>query len=943
MDNFLTIIAKRIYKNHKSYLNDICIVFPNNRAALFFNKHLIQITDQIIWKPKYTTINNFIFETSNYTLADDLSLVFDLYKVYKKIMNSHESFDSFYFWGKMILNDFNDIDKNSLNAKDIYTNLRDIHEIENIFDFLNENQKQAITKFWQNFENNKDSEQKKQFKSIWDNLYNIYVEFNKVIKQKKAVYEGVIYKEIYDKIKNYENLNLKYKKVIFVGLNALNNTEFKLLEYFNKQKKAEFYWDIDKYYINNKLFEAGYFIRENAKILTPEIPFSNDIFDNFKKTKNIDVYSVPSNTGQTKILTNILQKLIDKNNFIEEQTAIILADEELLVPVLNSIPHFINNVNVTMGYPLKNTQSLGLINNLLKLWKETKNENSENVFYYKNILSVLHHNLLHNINTPQINELKKYLLDNNKIYLKSSEINLSAKLFKLIFDNKISGNKIISKLITVIQTLLELNNNDQNLQYENKIEKEILYNIYLNLNRLNDIIETEKLEFKNFKTYISLINTVLSSISAPFTGEPLKGLQIMGILETRALDFKNIIILSLNEGILPKVSAASSFIPYNLRKGYGLPTIENQDAIFSYYFYRLIQRAENISLVYNNEQTYTNTGEASRFIKQLQYESNKKIIFFNAQNNIAIDASNKIEIPKTDNVKNILNEYFTITGKYLSPSAINTYLDCSLKFYFRYVAKIKEPDEIVENIDSALFGTIFHKSMELIYNPFLNKLVNKSDIKKIISQKTYINSINKAFADENIKIEKQALITHEIIKENVLQILQKDIEYTPFTILHLEKDFKKQIEINFDNKNQKITVKGNIDRIDKIQDKTRIIDYKTGKAKQKTKQISDLFDTIIDERPKAIMQTMIYAMAYKAETSNNNIYPCVYQIKQLFDKNFSYQLFLDKQILRYNDYQNEFENELKSTINRIFDPTQNFKQTDNKKHCEYCEYKKICY
>lgn len=417
----------------------------------------------------------------------------------------------------------------------------------------------------------------------------------------------------------------------------------------------------------------------------------------------------------------------------------------------------------------------------------------------------------------------------------------------------------------------------------------------------------------------------------------------MGILETRVLDFENVIILSSNEGVLPKISVASSFIPYNLRKGFGLPTIENQDSIFSYYFYRLIQRAKNISLVYNSEQSYTNTGEVSRFVKQLEYESGKQINYYNVENNISYDKKNKISVAKNQAVINVLNEYFTNNQKYLSPSAINTYLDCELKFYFNYVSKLKEPKEFIEEIDSATFGTLFHKSMELIYNPFLNKIVSKDDITEIIKSKSFIINIKTAFENEKIKIQKQAVITFEVIKENVLQTLQKDLVYAPFKILNLEKDFKKIIDVNFNNSTKQIVIKGNIDRVDEQNGLIRIIDYKTGKAEQKTPDILSLFDSEIEKRPKAIFQTMIYAMAYKSEKKSTNIIPSVYQIKELYKEDFDYRLFIDKDVLLFDNYEKEFIEVLKNTINKIFDTKNAFKQTSITSNCKYCNYKNFCY
>ena len=939
MNNFLYFIAKQIYDENSNNLNNICIVFPNNRAALFFNKYLIQIADKTVWTPKYTTINNFISDLSDYTLGDDISLIFELYKVYKKNLSSVESFDSFYYLGKMILNDFNDIDKNYLSAKDIYKNLKDIKEIENYFDYLTEDQKQVINKFWINFYKNKDSDQKSNFASIWGKLYNIYDDFNKVVKNKGEVYEGVIYKQLYDKIVSNSNLEINYEKIIFVGLNALNVTEQKLLDYLQKKNKAQFYWDADKYYFENEIFEAGNFIRENSKKFTPKLPLTDSIFNNFSKDKNIDVYSVSSNTGQSKIIGNILTKLAN-DKFDEENTAIVLADEELLIPVLNSIPNFIKNINITMGYPIKNTQSIGLVTNILKLWKESKLEDNERVFYYKNILSVLNHNLLKS-NSTEINNFNDYIIDNNLIYIKSSNINFKSEALKFVFNNDLNNTELISNLILFIKNLLETIY--QNNETTNKIEKEILFNIYFTLNRLNEVIEKEKFKFDKIQTYISLINSVLNGLSIPFEGEPLRGIQVMGILETRVLDFENVIILSSNEGVLPKISVASSFIPYNLRKGFGLPTIENQDSIFSYYFYRLIQRAKNISLVYNSEQSYTNTGEVSRFVKQLEYESGKQINYYNVENNISYDKKNKISVAKNQVVINILNEYFTNNQKYLSPSAINTYLDCELKFYFNYVSKLKEPKEFIEEIDSATFGTLFHKSMELIYNPFLNKIVSKDDITEIIKSKAFIINIKTAFENEKIKIQKQAVITFEVIKENVLQTLQKDLVYAPFKILNLEKDFKKIIDLNFNNSTKQIVIKGNIDRVDEQNGLIRIIDYKTGKAEQKTPDILSLFDSEIEKRPKAIFQTMIYAMAYKSEKKSTNIIPSVYQIKELYKEDFDYRLFIDKDVLLFDNYEKEFIEVLKNTINKIFDPKNAFKQTSITSNCKYCNYKNFCY
>ena len=951
MKEFLKSVAEDIYLKHSNNLDNICVIFPNQRAGVYFSKFLIETAKSPIFKPKTLTISDIFSNSSYLSLADDIYLIYQLYKIYKSVLSSNDSFDAFYFWGEMLLNDFRDIDKELVNTEDLFKNLKSIKEIENIFDYLSSEQKEVIKQFWSKFNDNKDSNQKKVFVSVWDSLNLIYNKFTSELKSKNIAYEGMLYRELANKIDNNIALDIDCKKIIFVGLNALNKVEQKLLFELKKTYNAEFYWDYDNYYINKSFFEASIFINQNIKKFGSVFDKSEKgIYNNFEADKAINVFSVTSNIGQTKLINNILEKIKSeaKNDFDENEIAIILADEQLLIPTLNSLPQYINNVNITMGYPLKFTPILSLIDNIILLWKNSRSKSSEDkTFYYKDVLRITSHQIISIFETTETKAKIGELIAKNTINIPHNYFNELSTILKTIFTGISQSNsysEYITNIISEIIKQVDVYNNENNDAL--KIEKEYLFNLYTKINILSDIIEKEKIVFEKTETYFYVLKSILQNIAVPFTGEPLLGLQVMGILETRVLDFKNLIFISVNEGILPKVSVSSSFIPYNLRKGFGLPTIENQDAIYAYYFYRLIQRAENINIIYNAEQNENSTGEISRYIKQLEYESKHNIIFNDVNFNISSQDSGNISIEKNRDIITTLKNYYEEKTRTLSPSALNTYIDCSLKFYYKYIANIKEPKEIIENVDAAIFGTILHKSLELVYKLFEKENISKEIINKIIKSKTYIEDIRTAFSLSNINIEKQNILSFEIIKKNVLQVLEKDKEYTPFIILGLEKTYEKEINFKLEDTNKSVLLKGNIDRLDQIEDSIRVIDYKTGKAEMAIEDIPDIFDSEKEKRANAVLQTMFYSYVFDNK-NNNELIPSVYQIKKIYSKDFNYKLSIKdgKKKLAINDfslYKKEFELLLANKISDIFNPKINFEQTKNDKHCEYCEFSDLC-
>ena len=951
MNGFLYSVTDFLYKKYKQNISDFTIVFPNRRAGVFFSKYLSEISNKTMWMPQIFTINELVQKLSNLQLADKLSLTFELYKSYKSIYKTSENFDDFYFWGEMLLNDFDDVDKYLIDTDDMFQNLSAIKDLDYNFDYLSEEQIKTLKQFLKNFDQGQTSDKKESFVKIWNVLNPIYKDFKNNLKEKSIAYEGMIYRQVVDEIKN-DTIELDFKKIIFVGFNALNKCEEELFKYLKNNKLAEFYWDYDNYYTKiNKKHEAGLFLRNNInKFKNDDFNFN---FDNLNSKKNIQYISTPSDVAQTKLVSQILKN----NNFDINKTAIVLADENLLVPLLFSLPKEISDINVTMGYPLKNTPVYSLIKHIINLQKNAKiDKNSNILFYHRDISNILNHQY---INYDEQKD-EENIIDKRKVYREINNLKnpLLAKIFVKIDELSDFSNYITDVLFEVFQSITNENQDKNSLN----LDIEYIYHIFIAVKRLNEIIVSEKIDLK-IETYFKLFDKVIQSLSVPFTGEPLAGLQIMGVLETRALDFENIIILSMNEGVLPKSGISSSFIPYNIRRGFGLPTVENQDAIYAYYFYRLIQRAKNIFMIYSTQSDGITANEKSRFLYQLKYEHNFNIVEKNLTFEIGVYKPKEIVINKSHEIINKLNRYLSDgeERKSFSPSALNVYKSCSLKFYFKYIAELKPTDDVVEEIDAMHFGSITHEAMHLLYQDFTDKkiLVTKDEINQIIKNETVINNaIKKAFntqyykvkEDDAVEINGKDLLIFEIIKQYVSKILETDKnKFVPFSILDLEKSVNFRFPVVINDEKKYVNLYGKIDRIDQINNSIRIIDYKTGTEHNSFYDIEEIFDNEKSSKTHEIFQILMYSMLYEKNFKPNiNIEPCLFYIKNIYNKNFNINITQkqNKKIVNminsYNLVSDEFESKLSELIVNIFDEHNNFEQTDDINRCEYCEYANIC-
>ena len=953
MKPFLKSVAEYLTSNFSDSLHELAVVFPNKRARLFFNQYLSELTSTPIFAPEYFTISEYMQELSGKPIADQLTLLFELYHVYTDITKSEESFDNFLFYCEMLLADFDDIDKYMVNAEMLFTNLSDLKELDNYIEYLTEAQIDAIRRFWDTFNNNQESNEKEKFGNLWRVLHKIYTEFNESLDKHGICYEGKAYRKAIEDLENTPK-EAPGKYVVFVGFNALNICEKRLFKYLQKQGKAIFFWDFDNYYHNEvENHEADYFLNDFIHEFSPPESFS---FDSkiINPDKEIKIYNIPSTTGQAKALELALEQLPSewKNNPVK--TTIALADESLLMPVLNSLPENVNEVNISMGYPIKETQIFSLCRILLDMQKNKRqSHNGNESFYHSDVSKVLQHGLLKPIYEKNNSKLEEEITKSNMVYIKSQKLDQLSTPFKQIFKKGIDAENFTSYLIEILELLPGIT--EQVKSKNNLVEYESAYRTITQLRRINDILAETQVQY-SFKSLIRLVEKLLQGTTVPFTGEPLSGLQIMGILETRTLDFDNLIILSMNEGVFPKSGHVPSLVPYTLRKGFDMPTVEHQDAIFAYYFYRLLHRSKNVLLFYSSSTTDMKSGEPSRYIQQLIFE--KKIHTKPETLGYKIYPLDKKDIKvqrSKESVDILFNTYTGKDARTLSPSALNTYLNCNLRFYYRYIAQIPEPESILEEVEANVFGSILHKAMELLYNQFGESLINDVDLVKLKKNKQKIQeALYQAFWEEylapgqtypgmeNIELLGKNILIFEVIFKYLINIINYDLKLTPFQIKSLEQ--KQYYDFVIDN-NKTVAIGGIIDRLDSQNGKLRVIDYKTGKLKEGFKSIEDLFYESATKRNDAAFQAILYALIL-SKKGNHNITPGLYFVRDINRSDYDYKLKIGSRqkstIEDISNYLSEFEEHLSYVIRNIFSQEGYYNQTEDEKYCSYCPYKNIC-
>lgn len=962
MKPFLYQVATLFYQQYGAEIHRLAFVFPNRRAGLFFQKYLSEISERPLFSPSILTINDLFMQLSGMHPADKIQMLFRLYELYKQRSGSSESFDEFIYWGEMLLNDFDDIDKYMVDARMLFRNVSDLKSLDDDFNYLSPEQVQAIRSFWSSFYPKGDSPNQQHFLELWEILYDLYAGLRTSLVKDGCGYDGMIFREVVEQLEKEPMSDFPFDQVVFVGLNALSVSEERLLLALQKKGVADFYWDYVGPWVTDPDNKASFFLERNLRLFPSrmELPATEPV------QAEIRVMGVPSAIGQAKQVYPILQALADEQQLTDEsalRTAIVLPDEHLLVPVLNAIPEAIQHINVTMGYPLAGTPVAALMEYILTLQKNIRYIDRVPVFYFRDVLPILNHQYVMAAAPEEVSQLVKDMTAGNRIYVHAADLNRH-ELLSILFTPVQNTEELSDYLIHVLEALNAcLRNNRPNPDDEEMIsnstqttadiEQEFIFHYFATVNRMKEVMREAKIEMR-LDTYFRLLKRMTDLITIPFEGEPLSGLQVMGVLETRALDFDRLIILSMNEGIFPLKKAANSFIPYNLRRGFGMPTYEHQDSVWAYHFYRLIRRAKQVTLLYDTRTTGLQTGEVSRFVHQLRYHYQYPLIDELVVYDVASSAVPPISVQKTAEVEKLLSDFLSGGPRALSASAINTYLDCPLKFYFSVLEQIQEEDEITETVERDVFGSILHKVMEDLYAPFKGKLVT-ADLLKLLrkDQPLLTGTIARAFAELFFKspvvrpLEGENFLTGEMIRKYAEMILEQDARFTPFHYIESEKKVRATIALS---DKRVVQLKGFIDRVDSLDRVLRIVDYKTGSGKLEFESVEGLFDKEAKDRPKAVMQVFLYAWMYQQlpEYTGMPIQPAIYYLRTLFQRSFNPVVEQKKgrgkadKVNSFQDFASDFEGKLRQCLDEIFNLDIPFTQTETGKACAYCSFRGLC-
>jgi CRISPR/Cas system-associated exonuclease Cas4 (RecB family) len=954
MKSFLEYVAADLLQKYGTNLSRIAVVFPNKRAALFLNEHLARLADKPLWSPAYITISDLFRSHSQRQVADPIQLVCELHQCFTECTGIDETLDHFYGWGQLLLSDFDDLDKNMASAEHVFANLRDIHEYDDT-SYLSEEQRTILRQFFSNFSEEHNSELKRRFLQLWSHIFDIYQSFNDKLLAQGLAYEGALYREVAE----CEETDFEYDTYLFIGFNMLQQVEQTLFRRMKKEGRARFYWDYDHYYLNSN--EAGYFIAQYLSDFPNELDNHEDaIYNNFTQKKTITYISAPTENIQARYISTWLRQ---ENRIADNRrTAVVLCNENLLQTAIHCIPTEVEKVNITTGYPLSQTPVTSFVNLLIAL--QTNGYVTETGHYrLRHVNLVLRHPYSHYLSTA-VNSLYNELNSQKIYYPNVAQLSKDDGLTLLFsMEHAISTQQFNSILLLWLMSVVRLTAKaiSKDEVELSPLTQESLFRMYTLLNRLSNLVESGSLNIDTI-TLQRLISQIVSATSIPFHGEPVEGIQMMGVLETRNIDFEHVLLLSCNEGNLPKGLSDTSFIPYSIRKAYGLTTIDHKVAIYAYYFHRLLQRASDITFVYNNSTNDGQRGEMSRFMLQMMVESGHQIHIQTLQAGQALIQRTLQPITKTDAVMQLLRKRFE--NNLLTPSAINRYIRCQLQFFYRYISGLIEPENDDEdNIDNRIFGNIFHLAAQLVYEKLMQKsrIIMANDIEYLLQTEVDIErAVDEAFKQALFQIKDTArklppldglqIINREVIIKYIRQLLEIDRRLTPFTILGLEKTVKMDYQIPIGDETFITTLGGMIDRLDSIttsdgKEQIRVIDYKTGSRRLKAlPDVDAIFaQESLKDHSDYYLQAFLYSYIVRLKSKDTAVSPALLFIQHAGSDDYDPKLCLGRDPV--NDIavvSESYMKQLSSLICDIFNPTISFTPTDDKKRCATCPYAHLC-
>jgi len=925
-NSFLYQVAKAYALQTDVPLRRCLFVFPSRRSSLFFQKYLGQCSDVPLLSPDLVTISDLFAMLSPYRRGDKIELIYILWQKYCEVSAKHgrkcETFDEFVSLGETLMGDFNDIDKYRADHSKLLANIRDLRELDTGYEFLTDDQKEALSHFWGVIAAGRDSQQKRQFLSLWAVLDEVYVAFNKALAAKGIAYEGMLQRQVADTIKSDDAQSVKealkgYDRIVVIGQNALCACELVLYDYIKKEFDGDFYWDFYGECLVDPANKASHFIKDYID----RYPSKFELDAESAGRPEITVVAASSGVAQAKAASLFLAESG------EDSTAVVLPDENLLMPLLNSIPENIRHINVTMGYGLHNSTTASLLDMMASLQLNKRSYG----FYHKDVTSILNHPFVRDICSESAADVKQNVISGNEIYVPVE---------------RFSGDELLEKIFIPVDTPDEISFWQMNVieaiaPHIVDIEKEFAHGYYTSISHLRDLaIPMEK------RTYFRFLREITSRLTVDFRGEPLNGLQVMGPLEVRAIDFDTLIILSVNEGVFPAKTQNDSMIPYNIRRGFGLPTPELFDSIAAYHFYRSIYRAKKVVLIYDSRTKGMLSGEESRFIKQLRYHYQYPMQMSSLDLEIKPVEGAIRSIPKTAEILQKMSELYLLPeGKSFSASTLNDYLACPLKFYYSHVVGLQEEDEVKEEVDAGQFGSTFHKTMEDIYKCVASgETVTAELLKRFKADKAFIQTAIRRNLNRELKrsedapLSKRNQITANLVAALVDATLQNDIRYAPFEYVSSERKFIESVPVNIAGQEQSVRLKGYIDRLDIKDGVLRVCDYKTGSAYTNVSFLNDsCLDKVFSGDEKIAFQLLTYALAMRVQDKTlEAVNLAIYDVKKLFtspvENKFCPMTTVDA-----------FSARLKMLIEEIFNPEIDFSGVEaDSKACNLCPAKAIC-
>ena len=932
-----------------------CFVFPNRRSAVFFRKYLGDLlreggADRPMHAPQSLTINDFFYQVQGGEVTDRIRLLLELYESYKVVYPKAEPLDEFVFWGEVILADFGDVDKFLVDPEDLFTDVADFKDIQDDYSHLSDVQREAILHFVDHFRDRNgrltvrldtdDVTVKARFLQVWNILYPLYQDFRRRLRAKGMAYEGMVYRDLAERLKGGEAVAdvlaavfPQARRYVFVGLNALNECEKAVLRRLRDAGLAEFCWDYVSDAVRDPRNKSSVFMRENVRDFPNAFPVDPDGLGK----PSFHVVSVPSSVGQAKLAPEILSRCGTENPV---ETAFILPDENLLMPLLNSIPPAYDSINVTMGCPLTGGAVYSLISSVAAMQQRLREKGGVWHYYHREVRSIFSNSLFRAVLSPEEEQVVQLVKKNAKYYIPQADLK-GGPLLDLVFKPVVTQPKEASaaqnrQLVRYLSDIVSYVGWKLRGVEEMLLELDFAKRCMQSLNLLGDIdLDVQP------ATWLRLLDELLSGEAVPFRGEPLKGLQVMGPLETRALDFRNVILFSANEGTFPRRSAGASFVPPELRKGFGLPTFEYQDSVWAYYFYRMIQRAEHVWLVSDSRTEGLKTGEESRYIKQLEYHYRVPLERF--------VATSRMELaPEADTIPKTPADIDLIRNGEHSASSLQSYLYCPAKFYYSFIKRLSTEEEVLEAMDAGALGTVYHGTMQALYQPYEHRCLTVSDIEGMMKDRKAIKAlVRETIIDKmrTVDVTGRDLVVEEVIVEYVLRTLRHDRELLVksgakgFDILCLEGRMTGLFE--------GYRIKGFADRIDSyLGGEARIVDYKTGKVEQEDIDITDdnaadvvekLFGPTNNGRPKIALQLFLYGLLAQEQPGlrGRPVVNSIYSVSRLFTDP-----------LQDRPASAEFacltRERLKDLFAEMTDPSVPFRRTDERKTCEFCDFKMIC-